>query len=499
MLVGGMGIAALATGGCGPTAIIIGAGGSGGEGTSSHSSTGVTTATTGTGGMCNHCTPETAEDIALDMPSTPGALVDQDTTSNFYKFMGSAGDRIVIVASAQSLVPTAMPPGNDPTIADVVVTLLDANKNPIAQDDDGWPRRSTDAQLYTVLPASGEYYIQVNECHTAFPTGNCGPAGMVTTFDYELFIGHTDMTTFPESNAGAAQDGTIGKAVPITYKVPTGGSAGDYGNNVIDGSFKSTTDTHVFSFTAPADTTFDANQRPHAEFFVQPIGPDNGTGSTSNIQLWVTDMAGTKILAFDDQKNFKDGDSANPPISMSVPISLNVPYFLFVKSGATTSKPATDYYFIQHIIGTYYYGPLETEGATGMGVNDMLATAQKLVTPTGATAGSYFIDGDISKVGDVDWYEVDPPAGTKTVDLFCEGARGGSGLLGFTVGLFDATGTTAFTSVGPEAAAPNVDLQVLNVNIPTGTTKAFLKISATGQAANNTGTYYRCGVAFSSM
>ena len=43
-------------------------------------------------------------------------------------------------------------------------------------------------------------------------------------------------------------------AQTVSYALPSGATAGKYGSYIIDGTFRNTTDTHVFAFTPPADT-----------------------------------------------------------------------------------------------------------------------------------------------------------------------------------------------------------------------------------------------------
>jgi hypothetical protein len=267
---------------------------------------------------------------------------------------------------------------------------------------------------------------------------------------------------------------------------------------VLDGNFAATGATHVYGFTPPADTAVDTNHRAHAEFWVQPVSAANGDGSSANVKIWVTDSGGTKILSSADQNNFKDGDNAtNGPLNLTVPVTLGQQYYVFVQSTATSSKPATDYYFIEHFVGSYYYGITEAEGPTGTGGNDVIGSAQKLSTPTGGTAGTYFVDGDLSSATDVDWFEVDASTTAKTVYLSCTAGRRGSGITGFTATLYDATGTTAIATIGPEVLPPTLDLFKSKVTVPAGTTKAFLKINATGLSSTVTGTNYLCAVEYS--
>src|SRR5512132_1602821 len=154
--------------------------------TASATSTGTTTSSTGTGGGTGNHDFATAVDVDVNpAANTEGELADADTTTDYYKFSGKAGQRITVIVNAQSLDPNG--DGKDPSIVDVVVTLFDANKTQIAQNDDSWPRFSTDAQAFTVLPADGDYYLAIASCNTVFPTGGCGVAADITTLKYDFF------------------------------------------------------------------------------------------------------------------------------------------------------------------------------------------------------------------------------------------------------------------------------------------------------------------------
>jgi hypothetical protein len=470
-----------------------GKGGAGGQGTGGHGTGG---GTGGAGGAAagNHDFG-TALDITVNgQQPTAGTLADA-ATKDFYKFSGKAGDRLTFITRAQGLVQGNT--GDDNTIIDTVITLYDANKTAIAQDDDAWPRFGRDSQLFTILPADGEYYVSVEDCNSAFGGQNCAPANGLQTFDYQLDVATTDKLVAPEVWAGASQDGTTAKAVSVAYAVPQGQKPGNYGLYIFDGAFKAAGETHVFSFTPPKDTVVDASQRARAELWVQPISAKNGDGSTANVKVWVADSAAPQtMIAMVDQNNYSDGDNqTNGPIDLSVPVTLDHQYFVFVQSTAAKSTPATDFYFAEHFVGSFHYGQLEAEKAQG--ANDTVATAETLTTPAQATPGAFFVDGDILKAGqggDVDVYAMDVPAGSNKVDLFCSAQRAGSGLRSLQVSVLGTDGKTGMAS-GTEAAG--TDMNVIGKTVPGGTTKAYLQVAADSQDANVTGTYYHCTVVFS--
>ncbi|HTR49487.1 MAG TPA: hypothetical protein VMJ10_02200 [Kofleriaceae bacterium] len=433
----------------------------------------------------------TAIDLTSALDSTSGTMgmLPDTKTKLYYKLTLVAGDRIVAATQTNAEMTT------DGSVTDTIVTIFDSAETAIAQDDDAWPRFSTDSQVYFQATAAGTYYLTVDDCNAESSSG-CYPASGVTDFKYTLFVDHTSSAGTRESYASSTQDGTTAHADKINYAVPSGDAAGQYGYYVIDGNFASTTATHVFQFTAPA-AKIDLGARNHVDFWVQPISAENGDGSTSNVKAWITAGNGVTIASSADQTNYKDGDNAtNGPLNLTLPASEGVEYYLFVQNTATTSTPATDYYFIQHYAGSLYFGTAEGEGAGVTGMNDTVGTAQVLATPTGADAGSFFADGDIGGAGDVDYYEVDPPSGTTKAAMSCSSARQGSGVVGLTATLYAADGTTVIHTLGPETATADL-IDATEFTVPTGTMKAYMKVTATSQSAAVTGTFYLCSVAYS--
>jgi hypothetical protein len=512
-LVGGFAAMALAATGCGgdstTSTTSTGSGGSGTGGgaattttgtnttSSTTTTTGSNTTSAGTGGATGNHSFDTALPIDINpSANTTGALVDANTTTDYYKFTGTKGQRITAVVIAQGLSTDANHDPNDITFIDSVVTIYDAAKKQIAQNDDAWPRTSTDSQAFTVLPADGDYYLTVNNFCTAFSSisGACTNAGGVTTLDYELFIAEVDKLNVPDVNEGAEPNDDTSKSVKATYALPTGGMAGGYGISIIEGSFQTGTDVDVYALNIPADTKFDANQRAHAEFWVQPISPENGTGSTTNAKVWVVDSSDlTKHVAEVDQINYGDGDNpTNGPIDMSVPIVAGHSYYLFVQHGVESSKPESDFYFMKHFIGSYYYGQLEKTPD----LNNTAVTAEALTTPAMVTAGNYFVDGDLSTPIDVDYYVVDVAAGATTASLFCDAQRQGSGLRNAKFSLLKTDGS-ALGSGNVLSEVPNKDAYLSGttaVAIPAGTSKVLLKVEAGSQDPNVVGNFYHCSI-----
>ena len=502
LLAGGvvvMGVTGLGCGGGNAT----GATGSGGKASSGPS----TAAAVGGGGpMTTNHSFDKASPITIDGMSIAATLVDVNTP-DFYTFSGTKGDMVIINAVAENNGTNL--DTFDPSFIDTAVTLYDADKNQIAADNDEWPNLSTDSQLFAELPSTGTFYIKVEDCNSYAQTHtkvlcNDMPATGVTTFDYTLGFFHTSSVNVPEANAGTSQTGMTANAVTVKYMSQ---SAGVYGFSLIDGNFKSTTDTHVFAFTPPMDAKVPPPGRARAELFIQPPGADDGDGSTSNFKIWVTDdTAGQHVVArIDDTKSYTTGDEqpvdGSGPADLSFPVKLGQPYYLFVKSTAATSNPVTDYYFIQHVLNIYYATPEQSTP------HDTSATAQVLGFPNPKAPVFYAVDGDIAAPGtattpDVDWYKMTVPAMVDgmlptQMGMSCDVARAGSGLVGFTAAFYDETGMTQLgATVGPEMANPTQGFFTSSAINVTASATVLVKYTAAMQDATNTGTSYRCFIQF---
>jgi hypothetical protein len=452
--------------------------GSGGGGASSSGSGPATT---------NHDF-DTATPIELNGPSTRSALVDT-ATKDFFKFAGKAGQTILIGAFAQLLYANSS--GGDPAIIDVVVTLFDANKKQLARNDDMWPTESLDSQLFTVLPADGDYYVSVEDCHSAFDT--CGKDD-VSTLDYELIVAELNKLRFPDVVEGVEPNDTDMTSKLLPYKVPMGNMAGSYGFYIVNGLFAGSSDIDAFSLSIPADTKALPNQRPHANFWLQPISPE-GNGATANAKVWLADAADLqRPIALIDQTNHGDDKSmTGGSVELSVPVQVGHQYYLFAQHAGGASTPATDFYFMTHFVGSYAYEPRQLEKSPD--ANDTLATAEQLTKPQSFVDGLYFLDGDISVAGtDVDHYGMAVSAGAKGVSLGCEAQRAGSGLRGAKFSLLKADGTplSPDSSVTEAANTEAVLAGEKTIPLAAGETSIILKVEAASQDPAVSGTYYHC-------
>jgi hypothetical protein len=125
-----------------------------------------------------------------------------------------------------------------------------------------------------------------------------------------------------------------------------------------------------------------------------------------------------------------------------------------------------------------------------------VATAEALTDAgaSGAALGTFYIDGDISKAGDVDYYTITIPTGTKAISAACGAQRSGSGLRGLKLSLFKDDGTTALAASGATGVETDLkDLSLSSVTVPAAVAKVVVKVEAASQDATVTSTFYRCG------
>ena len=151
-----------------------GAGGSGGGSTASATATTGDAATTTSGGGDGNDDFATAEKLTVG--ASIDAFLEPWSDQDFYVFQGTKGQALSFTIKAEET-------PFDPYVIDTVLTLYDASQQPIAQDDTPTPRTSDDAQLFTILPADGAYYVRVAECWSLSSDGaGCArPRGKLST------------------------------------------------------------------------------------------------------------------------------------------------------------------------------------------------------------------------------------------------------------------------------------------------------------------------------
>jgi len=145
---------------------------------------------------------------------------------------------------------------------------------------------------------------------------------------------------------------------------------------------------------------------------------------------------------------------------------------------------ANDFYVFKHNGGSS--NPLE-KNELG---NDALAGAEPLPLYQGTM--SYYIEGDIVSLADLDHFSVVVPGGTTKVRVACAAQRHGSGLRDFTFSILKTDGTQVASHVETAVA----DASLADVPVPAGAPSLILRASSGAKDAVLTSTFYRCGVHF---
>jgi hypothetical protein len=456
-----------------------GTGGAGGGATTTASAT--TTSTTagpstsattgGDGGSDGNDDFATAEKLTVGTPVD--AFLEPSSDQDFYVFQGLKGQALSLTIKAEET------PFDVHTI-DTVLTLYDASKTRIAENDDPTPRTSDDAQIFTVLPADGAYYVRVTECWSwATNAMGCAKPQHKLSTAYTLTVADLDGKI-----AGICRDTEEGNdsttATPVTYAaaLPAGGRP----VSIVYGRFETADDVDVFSFDYPADIVdVPAGSRMLASEWSLREGPggDGASGPTGRIYI-TTQADPTKRLA-----QLDEGDFASHGARLWPPLDVAEKYYLFVEH-PQAPLGANDFYVVVHGVGTSQ--PLEQNEAT----NDVVTTPEALMP---AVDGSYYIEGDLGNAGaDVDHFSFDVTAQAgKTVAAYCVAGRAGSGLVSFEVDLLDPAKMTKLAIIKETA---QTDATTPMLPVPAGAKTLILKLSAAGQDPVITGTYYRCGVHF---
>lgn len=387
----------------------------------------------------------TATDIAID--ATESGVINPPGDLDYYTFEGTEGQWIAIETQAN--------PDDDPDMVDTVVTLFDSTMTQIAENDDSIPRVSTDTQIITRLPATGTYYILVQE----FSTWAGEPDEAMPTFRYDVSITalSTGMPTFLTVDAEAGDDAASAQALTPAAS----------GFAMAVGSLRDAADVDVFSFTIPAGEPRGVTVQ------LLPGGPD-GMGSTATPStIWVTDEAGTTIIARIDSTQL---DEISPSLSEGN-------YLLFVEHGGTAG--ANDFYVLKSFRGTGD-NPPEANEVT----NNAIATPDPVAfapNPDIADLRSGFVLAHLGD-GDVDHFAI-TVMGTEQVTISCGSLTLGSGVQGLEVVLLDALPGTMMRAMDTETATEGALIE--NATVPAG--DYVVRLTKTGQDAEVTGDWVRCG------
>jgi hypothetical protein len=490
-LVGGFAAMAATAAGCGGdtgTGTSTTTGGGGDPTTSSTTATGTTTTTAagttttttsgGTGGgEAGDGNDKFEQAVDVDAMGVNGTLEDPSTDVDFYKFEGDAGETWLIDASSH-------PANTDDDLGyiDTFIELYDANQKLIATNDDRYPRRNTDSEIVTVLPAKGTYYVKILEWCTS-PTKDATACNQdyfesLLNLDYTVFATVLDPTKDvvleKEPNDSAAT------ASPIAATETT--TKGSYYLTIAEGKLPMSSDSDWYSLTIPANLTVDATSRAHIGF----LNPWGGTaGNGSDVKVGLVDVIDATTMAVVGSLDLSgEPGAAAGRADLSVPVTKGGNYLLKVKHGGMEADGQGQFYFMYQTLGGG--NPLETAELT----NSLPATPE--VIASSATPGSYFVEGNLA-VGDTDYFKV-ATLGEATISIACAAQRGGSGLRGFTTTVYNGSDGTTPVAMGAATETASKDLFIDHIAVPAGQTDLVIKVAATlPQDVTNTGTYYICG------
>ena len=397
---------------------------------------------------------EGAETITTDGTAAMDAIEAAEDV-DFFRFEGTAGQWVSINTTAN--------PDDDPELVDTVITLYDASRTQIAENDDRIPRGDPDSEIVIQLPDTGTYYIEVQEFSTWMPADPPAPEGR-SSFTYELAV--TALTTGGALFIDAEPGDDAATATAVTF--------GGTGSNLafLFGGFDSATDVDVFRFTVPAASGG------LLSVDIMPHGPD-GYGSTRAAgNLRVTDMAGTDVLARVEPRGMMQLD-------LSPTLVPGNEYLLWVDAGGGTAG-SNDHYVLKAFVGQG--NPPENE--TVVGANDATAMATALTTEDDMGILRAFVLGTLPSGDTADVYSVDVPAG-RQINVFCGSQSVGSGLRGLSVAVLGSDGTTVL-GMGTETATAGVAIQDVT---PAAAGMHYVRVRPGTTEPTVRGDFYRCGIA----
>lgn len=392
-----------------------------------------------------------AEADPLVLGEANGARINPAGDLDYYSFEGTEGDWMAIFTEADMTV--------DPYL-DTVITLYDGSMNQIAENDDRLPRADTDSEILIRLPATGTYYVLVQE----FSSWDGNPDPMATPeggldFTYELTV-----TTLDPMLSQVNIDEEPGDDVATA---PQMGRNGTFG--LFAGTWDDASDVDVWSFVMA--------RNPNPNFYVMPIGPDGYGASSMPATMWVTSDDGSEIIAQITPTG--DGLFAFDP-SLPSPGTFNV----HIESGE-----AGGWYVVKSFIGGD--NPPEMEEAT----NGDPSTPEMLdfqPDEQDMNTDEAFVLADLP-MGDTDYYAIATTAGD-VVNVSCGSRTSGSGILDLMVEVTSADGMTVH-GMATETETDNAFIE--NLSLPAaGDYRVRLTRGAQRMVGGQpvTGDWVRCGM-----
>ncbi|WP_437933120.1 hypothetical protein [Sorangium sp. So ce341] len=473
-----------------------GSGGGGGEGGAGSTTTSTVTSTTGVATSTSsgagpvddgNDSIEEAEELPAGNNGLEGTLEPLEEDADYYSFIGTKGLPVYLVTDAKP-----SDAERDPTYPDTVITLLDADGNQIAQNDDPQDGFTNDSELLTVLPADGEYFVVIQDCNAAFPESafpnGCFDPAEVVSFDYSVQVLPLDLAASETDSlvAEVEPNNDAEQAVSMPYELNQDESA--YFTTFVFGSFTDEADVDVYSFTPPETPEFE-NALLAQLSFSGPSGPE-GNGSTVDVSEVAVFNATDLTSAYAKVDPSKGGDIA-------VPVEAGQEYFVFVKRPAG-EVGENDFYILLH--SRTSSDPLEAEEETN---GDVATPEGGLVSfPNGGGGVSFAVEGKLAgteETPDVDVYELplDDTGEGWTISVICGAQRHGSGVRELRAEVLNGDGT----EIGAAYAETETEAEDLFVNAkaipeaPEGN-RLLVRVSAGTPAADVTSRGYNCLFAY---
>jgi hypothetical protein len=396
---------------------------------------------------------DTATAITADSTEDPTGVIAPAEDKDYYSFEGTAGTWMGISTTAN--------PDDDDMLVDTVITLYDSARTQIAENDDRQPRGDTDSEIIFRVPATGTYYIEVQD-FSDWEGVDAAESHPGENYSLSLF-------TIDVAGAVVAEDAETGNDAASA-------TAAKFGTNMsglIVGTFASAADVDVFSVEVTG------TERRNFGVQLMAIG-DTGNGSTSGIApIWMTDAAGTAIVA-------RVADATTLEIGPSLPPGS---YLLWLQHPATAAG-SNDFYVIKH----YLVEENAPEAETVAGTNDTIATAEPLTLEPRTdmpTTRNAFILTQLTDTTDVDMFSFVVDAGEQ-VGIACGAETSGSGVRGLHIELQSATGTVI--AMDDETIVDEGALITPSTTTAVGEGTFYARLSKTGQDAEVTSTWVRCGI-----
>jgi hypothetical protein len=386
---------------------------------------------------------EQAQDVGLNVNAGYPATIGQPGDRDYYYLDGAAGTFVRIYTNSYL---TA-----DGDRVDTVLRLYDANKTPVAENDDAVPRANVNSEIIYRLPADGRYFIEVLEWSD---WAGDPPEGR-PDFNYVVFartVKDVDLGTTIEVERGNG----AASAVNAELLNRTG---------LVCGFFDADDDVDVFHFTLDATSV---GRYLHIE--AMPSGP-TGYGATHPVgQVWLTDASGADVIARRDLSGDDPGFS---------PATGQGEYLVFLKHPGGGAG-ANDFYVVKP--------QLAVENDPEAEPNDTLETAEPrtLTFRQDAMNRADFVLAHLP-AGDVDHFSI-APAANETVTVICGSRSLGSGVEGLKAELLTPAGAAIASATEAVDGALRIEDQVVT------STVVVVRLSKSGQSAELSGDYVRCGL-----